>query len=299
MNTKEIIKKAFEMHTIIPAFNITYLPMVESVIQAIKDEDCFALVEVAMVDWTKLGAQSMEAVAGAYQKYADERYMRLHLDHIPVIDEDNNKVDYLKELRKGISLGYQSLMIDGSRLSLDENIRCTREGASLAHETDLAIEAELGAVLGHEEGPLPPYEEIFESGRGFTVPEEAARFVRESGCDMLSVAVGNVHGAISEAYRNQKKPDARINIEHVKKLRDACGIPLVLHGGSGIGKQYILEAMKNGIAKINVGTEIRQPYCAVLESEGMEAALDTVYKKVRYLLSEFFEISGNRKDYGL
>ena len=299
MNTKEIIKKAFEMHTIIPAFNITYLPMVESVIQAIKDEDCFALVEVAMVDWTKLGAQSMEAVAGAYQKYADERYMRLHLDHIPVIDEDNNKVDYLKELRKGISLGYQSLMIDGSRLSLDENIRCTREGASLAHETDLAIEAELGAVLGHEEGPLPPYEEIFESGRGFTVPEEAARFVRESGCDMLSVAVGNVHGAISEAYRNQKKPDARINIEHVKKLRYACGIPLVLHGGSGIGKQYILEAMKNGIAKINVGTEIRQPYCAVLESEGMEAALDTVYKKVRYLLSEFFEISGNRKDYGL
>ena len=299
MNTKEIIKKAFEMHTIIPAFNITYLPMVESVIQAIKDEDCFALVEVAMVDWTKLGAQSMEAVAGAYQKYADERYMRLHLDHIPVIDEDNNKVDYLKELRKGISLGYQSLMIDGSRLSLDENIRYTREGASLAHETDLAIEAELGAVLGHEEGPLPPYEEIFESGRGFTVPEEAARFVRESGCDMLSVAVGNVHGAISEAYRNQKKPDARINIEHVKKLRDACGIPLVLHGGSGIGKQYILEAMKNGIAKINVGTEIRQPYCTVLESEGMEAALDTVYKKVRYLLSEFFEISGNRKDYGL
>lgn len=287
------------MHTIIPAFNVTYLPMTEPIIQAIKDEDCFALVEVARVDWLKLGAISPEAVAADYYKLADEKNMRLHLDHIPAIDEDGVSVDYMSELKRGIALGYQSLMIDASRLDLDGNIATTKQGAELAHLTDLAIEAELGAVLGHEAGPLPPYEEIFNSGRGFTVPAEAERFVRESGCDMLSVAVGNVHGAISDAYKDQKKPDARVNIDHVKKLRDACGIPLVLHGGSGIGKQYIIDAMKNGIAKINVGTEIRQPYCTTLKNEGLLAAREMVYNKTRYLIKEFFEISGNRADYGL
>ena len=67
----------------------------------------------------------------------------------------------------------------------------------MAHAADVPVEAELGAVLGHEAGPLPPYEELFASGLGFTDPAEAKRFVEETGCDWLSVAIGNIHGAIA------------------------------------------------------------------------------------------------------
>jgi len=75
--------------------------------------------------------------------------------------------------------------------------------AELAHQASIPSEAELGAVLGHEACPLPPYEEMFRSGQGSTDPREAARFVRESDCDWLSVAIGNIHGRIGEAVRDK------------------------------------------------------------------------------------------------
>lgn len=83
--------------------------------------------------------------------------------------------------------------------------------------------------------PLPPYEELFASGRGFTDPEEAGRFARESGADWLSVAIGNIHGAISVAAKGLKKVEARLDIAHLERIRRTAGIPLVLHGGTGIG----------------------------------------------------------------
>jgi hypothetical protein len=113
-------------------------------------------------------------------------------------------------IREALSLGYQSVMVDGSRLPLDENIACTRAAVDLAHASDVPCEAELGMIMGHESGPLPPYEELFRSGRGFTRPDEAARFVKESGCDWLSVAIGNIHGAVGDATKNQKKLEARL-----------------------------------------------------------------------------------------
>ena len=91
--------------------------------------------------------------------------MRLHLDHVPVIDEDNQRVDYLPIFQEAIDVGYESVMIDGSRLPLDENIAATRQVVELAHAAGVPVEAELGAVLGHEDGPLPSYEELFASGR--------------------------------------------------------------------------------------------------------------------------------------
>ena len=74
------------------------------------------------------------------------------------------------------------------------------------------------------------------------------------------MAVGNIHGAISKAKRSEKKVAARLSIEHLKKLQNVTSVPMVLHGGSGIQQQYILEAVQNGIAKINIGTIIRQAY---------------------------------------
>ena len=167
-----------------------------------------------------------------------------------MIDEDNLDVDYLPVIREALTRGIESVMVDGSRLSLDDNIEATRRVAEMAHAANTPCEAELGVVLGHESGPLPPYEELFALGKGFTDVEEALRFAAETGCDWLSVAIGNIHGAISGVARDEKKPEARLQVQHLELLGEATGLPLVLHGGSSVKQEYLLEAIKRGIAKV-------------------------------------------------
>jgi ketose-bisphosphate aldolase len=292
-NVAEVMMRARELGLGIPAFNIPYLPMMEPVCKAVKDANSFSLIEVARLEWLKFGSQSLAAVAEQFHRWADRSHVRLHLDHVPVIDEDQIHVDYMPIFREAVSLGYESLMVDGSRLSLDENIRVTAEVAAFGHAHGCPVEAELGAVLGHEAGPLPPYEELFASGKGFTDVEEARRFAAESGCDWLSVAVGNIHGAIAAGARDQKKPEARLNLERLAELSAATGCPLVLHGGSGIQQQYVLDSFKHGITKVNVGTEIRQAYEQALRTRNdIEAAQQACYERTHNLLSEWFCIAG-------
>lgn len=294
--TSDIINNASKAGVAIPAFNVPYLPMVEPVIRAVVDQDSFALIEVARLEWIKFESQSPAAVMAEFMKWNEPDYVRIHLDHVPVIDEDNLEVDYLSIIREAIELGYQSVMVDGSRLDLEGNIEATRQVVDLAHEAGIPCEAELGAVLGHEAGPLPPYEELFESGRGFTDVNEAERFVRETDCDWLSVAIGNIHGAVSSALKDRKKVEAKLNLEHLAKLRQATGVPLVLHGGSGVKREYLLAAIKKGIAKVNIGTEIRQAYeSALRESDSVAVAQDAVYDRTCWLLRDYFGLAGTRR----
>jgi ketose-bisphosphate aldolase len=295
VTTAQIVTNAWKTGLLVPAFNIPYLPMVEPVIRAVVDQDVFALVEVARAEWRKFESRSMAAVYEEFHKHSDPDYVRLHLDHIPVVDEDGRRVDHLSIIREAIELGFDSVMVDGSRLDLEENIRETRRVAELAHQAKIPCEAELGAVPGHEEGPLPPYEEMFRSGQGFTDTQEASRFVRESDCDWLSVAIGNIHGRISEAVRDRKKVAARLNIERLKRINEAAEIPLVLHGGSGIQQSYVLEAMKQGIAKMNIGADIRQAYESTLRDTGDAAkARQAVYRRTCWLLKDYLRLSGTR-----
>ena len=209
MNTREVILKAREKGKCVPAFNVPHIPMVKPIIEAIRDENSVAMIQVARVEWEKMKAESLERIAEEYDRYKDPAHTLLHLDHVPVIDEDYQRVDYRSLIERAIRAGYQSVMIDGSRLPLEENISATREAADLAHAAQIPCEAELGAVMGHENKVMPPYEEIFASKMGFTRLDEAKRFAEESKCDWLSVAVGNIHGAVAEAVRNQKKPEAK------------------------------------------------------------------------------------------
>jgi ketose-bisphosphate aldolase len=285
---------ALRAGVVIPAFNIPYLPMVEPVIRAVADQDAFALVAVARPEWMKFEAKSMAAVAAEFGRWNDPAHVRLHLDHVPVIDEDGQQVDYLALIGEALALGFGSVMVDGSRLPLAENIRATRAAAELAHAAGRPIEAELGAVLGHEAGPLPPYEELFASGKGFTDIEEARRFVAETGCDWLSVAIGNIHGAIAAGARDQKKVEARLNLERLDALHVATQIPLVLHGGSGIKRESVLAAFKHGIAKINVGTEIRQAYEVAFRAAGVAAGQQATYDRTVWVLQDHLAVAGSR-----
>jgi fructose-bisphosphate aldolase class II len=296
LTSADIMLNAKKARVMIPAFNVPHLPMVEPIIRAVVDQDSFALIETARPEWAGDPARGVAAVKQEFDRWCNLDYVRLHLDHVPVIDENQERVDYLPIIQSAIDLGYQSVMIDGSRLELEENIAATRQVAEIAHKVGIPCEAELGRVLGHEAGPPPPYEELYESGLGFTDVEEASRFVRETGCDWLSVAIGNIHGSISEALKDKKKVQARLNLDHLGKLNQAVGVPLVLHGGSGIQQQYVLAAIQRGIAKMNIGTDIRQAYEAALKEWGSVAkAQEATFARVVWVLRDYLCLTGSRK----
>ena len=293
---REIVQNALKCGLAVPAFNVPYLPMIEPVIRAVVDQDSFGLVETARLEWLKFGAAGPDAVAEEFYHRQHPDHVRLHLDHIPVIDEDGQRVDYFRIIQQAIDLGYHSVMVDGSRLPLDENIAATCQCVDLAHKAGIPCEAELGAILGHEAEPLPSYDEMFASRSGFTDISDARRFVAETGCDWLSIAIGNIHGPISEGIKDKKKVTARLDLDHLGSLSRAVSIPLVLHGGSGIPHDIVLASFQKGIAKINIGAEIRQVYESTLASTGsVSAAQESVYKRTCCLISEVFGLVGDHK----
>jgi ketose-bisphosphate aldolase len=295
MLVAKIMREAHQKRILIPAFNVAYIPMVRPIVDTLKATRTFGLVEVARPDVEKFGAESFQRVAEEYYALADRRFSRLHLDHIPVIDEDSRRVDWESLIRAALELKYDSVMIDGSRLPLEENIATSRKVVEFSHQKDVPVEAELGAVLGHEEGPLPPYEELFHTGKGFTRIEEAERFVKETEVDWLSAAIGNIHGAISGVAKDKEKISARLNIEHLKRLAEVTRVPLVLHGGSGIQKSYLMKAIQNGIIKINIGTSIRQAYERSLaqNTDDIKTAQKKVAREVKRLIKEEYEVEGS------
>ena len=295
MDARIVVRKALENGLVVPAFNIPYPPMLKPVAEAVRDENSVAMIQVARLEWEKFESVSLEHIAEEYGKYAVAGHTLLHLDHVPVIDEDHLEVDYLALIQRAIAAGYQSVMVDASRLDLAGNIAATKAVADIAHAAGIPVEAELGAVMGHETAQATiPYDEIFEKKLGFTEVADALAFVQGSGCDWLSVAVGSVHGAIADNLKDQKKPAARLDIDRIAEIERALNIPLVLHGGSGIENDYITRGIKAGIAKINVGTELRQPYERAMRERGdVEYARERVYTRCRELIRDFLHTAND------
>jgi ketose-bisphosphate aldolase len=289
---REIMISAWNKGIIVPGFNIPYMPMMEPIVRALIDTGTFGLIMVARLEWIKFKAGGLRQIFDEYKKLENRKFMRLHLDHVPVIDEDNLKTNFVEIIGEAIDMGYDSVMVDGSRLTFKENIKQTGKITKLASRTKIPVESELGAVMGHESGPLPPYEDLFSSGKGFTSPEEAVHFADETGTDWLSVAIGNVHGAISAVTRGKEKIRARLDISHLSRINEAVRIPLVLHGGTGIPKEYIMEGAKNGITKINIATAIRQPYEKLMDSS-VKLAQAAVYNEMINIIKNELKIEGS------
>ena len=292
LGTADLVHRALKTGAVIPGFNIPYLPMMEPVVRALRDTNSFGLVMVARLEWVKFESGSLEAIRDEYERVKDLNHTRLHLDHVPVIDEDGLRVDSEQIVQRAVRAGYGSVMVDGSRLPLEGNIDCTKAVVEIAHAAGIPVEAELGAIMGHEAGPLPPYDELFESGRGFTDPVQAKRFVEETNVDWLSIAIGNIHGAISAARKSERKIEARLDINRLDEIREAVGIPLVLHGGTGISKDYIIKSIQHGIAKVNVATAIRQPYEKAVQ-ESVAAGQEAVYRAMLAIIREDLEIGNS------
>lgn len=149
----------------------------------------------------------------------------------------------LDQCALAMQFGFTDVMFDGSRLPLAENIAQTRAVVRLAHAAGVNVEAELGHVgIGSE------YQEIVDKRKGYTDPAEVERFVAETGVDFLAVAVGTAHGVFAG--------DPRLDLDLLAEIHRRVDIPLVMHGGSGLSEDQFRAGIKNGIAKINVVTEL-------------------------------------------
>lgn len=144
---------------------------------------------------------------------------------------------------KAISMGFPDVMFDGSRLSLEENITHTKMVVRAGHAVGVKVEAELGQVgSGHN------YQSFGAKRQGFTDPETVAKFVEETGVDMLAVAIGSAHGIY--------EGEAQIDLELLADIRNRTDIPLVLHGGSGLSDEQFRSTVAGGICKINIFTNL-------------------------------------------
>ncbi|AVG77436.1 ketose 1,6-bisphosphate aldolase [Pantoea ananatis] len=177
---------------------------------------------------------------------------------------------HFEAVMQAIRLGFTSVMFDGSTLSYEENIRHTREVVKAAHAVGVSVEAELGAVGGDEGGAL--FGEA--DSEKFTDPRLAAEFVRETGIDTLAVAIGNAHG--------KYKGEPKLDFDRLAAIREQTGVPLVLHGGSGISDADFRRAISLGIHKINFYTGMSQ---AALDAvERSLASRNTRYDEFAELL---------------
>lgn len=153
-----------------------------------------------------------------------------------VMLDHGEDMDYVK---KALDLGFSAVMYDGSSKSYEENVRMTREVVALAKEYDANVEAEIGIVTGHEGKEF----KIIDVSDAYTDPELAAQYVKETGIDALAASVGTVHGFYAT------KP--KLDFERIEKIRELTGVPLVMHGGSGISVEDTQHAIRCGIRKIN------------------------------------------------
>jgi fructose-bisphosphate aldolase class II len=168
----------------------------------------------------------------------------------------------LEQIECALGLGFSGVMIDASLSPLDQNIALTRQAVELAHAKGVSVEAELGHVGEGQNVISRELQQVY-----LTQVDEARRFVNETGVDALAVSIGTLHGL----YRG--KP--HLDFKRLSQLRDACPIPLVLHGGSDTPDADLRRAIEIGIDKINIWTDVRIPFLQALK-DALESPLRTL-----------------------
>ena len=239
VTTKELLADAVSHRYAVGAFNCENLEMAMAIVAA--GEACRAPLIIQTTPST-VNYASVGLFAAMVRELAENAKIpvALHLDHGSSYDLCEAALD----------AGYSSVMIDGSKESLEDHIALTKRVVSLASEKGIPVEAELGTVGGKEDS-------TFSSGTAYTDPDDALRFVRETGCSSLAVGIGTAHGV----YKGTPVLDTgRLSLIKDKLVSAGRDLPLVLHGASGLSEEAIRECIARGIAKVNFATELRQAY---------------------------------------
>jgi fructose-bisphosphate aldolase class II len=243
--TGDLVARAAAAHTAVAAFNVITLEHVEAVVTGAEQAGAPVVVQVSENAVKYRGGRLLPLARAARAAAEQARVpVALHLDHVQSDDL----------LRQAPAAGFGSVMYDASRLPYARNLAATRAAVDWAHAQGLWIEAELGRIGGKDRpdgragaaGHAPDAH----SPAARTDPDEARAFVTASGVDALAVAVGSAHAMTTRT--------ARLDQDLVARLATAAGVPLVLHGSSGVPDRELAEAAARGIAKVNVGTALNR-----------------------------------------
>ncbi|MBK5445096.1 class II fructose-bisphosphate aldolase [Peribacillus sp. TH24] len=231
VNTKEILSAAQNGKYGVAAFNVYNLETVQAAITVAEKENHPVIIALGERYFDTVDVEGFAALVKTLAGKSSVP-VSLHLDHA-----------YEKEsIIRAIRCGFTSVMYDGSKYELTENIRLTKEITEIAHMAGVSVEAEIGSVA---RGAFSDEEE----GDGtLTEPKSAKEFVEETDVDFLAASIGTVHGMYTG------KPN--IDLDLLEEIRQLVGIPLVLHGGSGTPDEIIKQAVARGICKVNVNTEV-------------------------------------------
>ncbi|MHC4718218.1 MAG: class II fructose-bisphosphate aldolase [Planctomycetota bacterium] len=237
----------------LPAFDIAggQSDFLQGVLGACEQARCPAMLLVWAPGATYIGLDACVDLVASCARRASVPVV-LHLDH----GQDEGTV------RRALELGFTSVMFDGSEHPLDENIRRTRAMAEIAHARGATIEGELGS-FGQEQAEAGGASHLAD-------PDEAARFVRETGVDILAPAVGNAHGFY--------KQPPKLRFDLVERIAATTGVPLSLHGGTGIPFEDVRRAGQLGMRKMNVASQLHRDFgdalqAAIGEGSGWRRAL--------------------------
>ncbi len=228
VSLQEIIRMADEGAYCIPAFNVYNTETVMGILAAAEEEKAPVILQVypRLINEQIGYYVAAAALAGARKVSVPVCF---HLDHGPTE----------LEVQKSLYLGATGIMIDGSSHSFDENVALTKHIVDVCGTVDVGVEGELGHIGSVND----------EAMDDFTDPEQAGEFVRATGVCCLAVLIGNAHG-------HYKKPPC-LDIDRVKAIKQAtAGIPLVLHGGTGIPDEQVRAAIEAGVRKMNIGTDV-------------------------------------------
>lgn len=231
-----MLRSALEGGYAVAQININNLESIRTLILAAQEAHAPLMLGVSM---------GIARQLGGYKTVADVVKNVLAYDRITIpvcLHADHSGYEAAVE---ALNSGFSSIMFDGSRLPIEENLRLTRQLAEDCHARGVSLEAEVGAVAGHEDGG--------EAEGEMADPAECAR-IASLGVDMLAAGIGNMHGAYPADWKGLSFP-------LLEKIRRATGdLPLVLHGGSGIPEESILQAIRMGVSKINVNSECREAF---------------------------------------
>jgi len=252
-----ILKKAHKNNYAVGAFNINNLEMLQAVMAAAEQEKSPVIISTSEGAISYAGMDELGALVHLASKKTKLPVV-FHLDH----GKDPSLVE--RAIKSG---WYTSVMFDGSSLPYKENLKTTKRLATLAHKHGISLEAELGSIAGIED-----FVSVEARDAHFTNPEEAQKFVQATGCDALAIAIGTSHGAY------KFKESSNLDFKRLQEIQNLVSVPLVLHGASGIpadvkkictdygckideakgvADAHIKKAIKLGINKVNIDSDLR------------------------------------------
>lgn len=248
---QEALKYANEKEVAIGAFNVTNLEHIQAVLETAEKLNVPTVIDFA---------QTHEENDVAYlDEIGPIMVLMAERAKVPVVVHLDHGVD-LDYIEKSLKMGFTSMMFDGSALPYEENIKRTKKAVELARKYNVTIEAEIGKMAGitlNNDGVT----ENRKSDRSmYTDPSEAKDFVEKTGVDCLAASFGTVHGEYFS--------EPNLDFELVKELSDATGIPIVMHGGSGVSHEDYKKVIKNGVRKINYFTYMDKAGAAGINENG-------------------------------